>query len=590
MNSNIKVTLTCAVLMLIQLAGYAKTVEVATAQKLAINFYYDKTSPDVTTNIRDLVISDVYTKMAGNTPVYYVFTINGNGFIIVTADDNLFPVLGFSTESSFNYSELPPALNEWLENCSRQILRNSGKTIINPGIHKVWEYYLTINPSSLRKKDHELRVTPLVTTRWNQDDPYNELCPEAINGPGGHAYAGCVATAMAQIMRYYQYPDHGTGSHAIDDPRFLDPPHADFGNTTYNWSNMPNYITSSNLDIARLMYQCGVAVDMYYNFDGSSAFSSFVPTAMRVFFNYAVRIKYIERPDYTDKQWDSILVDNLELGKPVLYSGSDANGNNGHAWVCDGVIDSSFYHFNWGWGGYSNGYYYTDDLSPGAYDFTAIQRAVINIAPYYYQYCDSEKTYSDSSGTFGDGSEFSLYWNNTDCSWLINAPNDTDVVSLYFNSFSTEAGKDVLTVYDGPDNLSPVIGTYSGHSLPPMMTSTGQSIYIEFRTDSVNQDNGWEVTYATSVTGINNSKVSELVEVFPNPARETLTLVLNNLKRKRATVTLTSALGTSLFTEIIDGRESITTKSIDISSVKAGLYILRIYMDDIIIMKKVLIE
>ncbi|MGC9336786.1 MAG: C10 family peptidase, partial [Candidatus Cloacimonadia bacterium] len=183
------------------------------------------------------------------------------------------------------------------------------------------------------------------------------------------------AVAMAQIMRYHKYPEHGTGSSS-----YYYGPYgwisADFGNATYNWDNMPNYLTDYNDDVALIGFHCGVSVEMMYGPEGSGAYSSDVPYALINYFNYASSVSYEERWYYSDTQWENLLQTELSAKRPVYYSGSGSSG--GHAFVCDGY-NGSYFHFNWGWGGLYNGYFYLSALNPGTHDFNSWQAAVVGI-------------------------------------------------------------------------------------------------------------------------------------------------------------------------------------------------------------------
>jgi hypothetical protein len=570
-----------------------KGIDSTTAKKASIKFYYKEINKLKPVNLKDIIISKSYTIKSHDIPVLYVFNIQKGGFVIMACDDNVYPIIGFSFEGNYQEENQPPAYVEWIDNIGKQIkyslISNFEK---NTKIEEIWNYLLSDNYPEHKESEINKNVNPLLTTIWDQGVYYNDSCPVYPNGPGGHAVTGCIATAMAQIMNYYKYPEHGQGSLTIDDPRFVPTLSADFAKTTYNWSNLPNHLTSSNPDVARLMYHCGISVNMYYGIE-SSSFSSWVPNALVKYFNYHPMARYISRDDFSIKQWDSLLIDNLDAGKPILYSGNNQYGNGGHAWVCDGYLNSRYFHFNWGWSGSNNGYFYVDTIHvihAGGYDFSYQHSAVINIAPYFYPYCSEHKVYTDSTGSFGDGSQLNAYWNNTNCSWLISLTDTTYKIAIQFNSFSTEADKDILTIYDGDNNLSPLLASLSGHNIPPSIVSPGHKMFLQFNTDSVNQDVGWNLSYYSTLTGINTPGILNNICVFPNPAKDYFNVLIENMSQKKISMTLNSIIGIKLFSEKFTGNKNRWEKKINLTGLPKGIYILSIIIDKEIIYRKIIIN
>lgn len=185
------------------------------------------------------------------------------------------------------------------------------------------------------------------------------MCPTI----GGKAtYSGCVATAMAQLMYYHRWPETGTGSHsyAIADKGLS--LSADFGSTTYRWDDMlpayetGKYTVSQAAAVATLMYHCGVSVDMNYGVEGSSASDQNLPGALMSYFGYDKGMTLEYRMFYTDEEWEDMVYGELDAGRPLYYSGA-TDRNEAHAFICDGYDGAGLYHFNWGWGGYCDGYF-----------------------------------------------------------------------------------------------------------------------------------------------------------------------------------------------------------------------------------------
>ncbi len=305
-------------------------------------------------------------------PAFYIVRFQPRGFVLIAAEEQSQPILGYSFENPFPEGTPPDDVKWFLDNYSRciQEIRD----------HPQWE----IDPAwaQIRRGDfsayHPTRdVTPLCATTWDQGWPYNSLCPFDAAGPGGHVYAGCVATAMGQVMKKWNHPINGNGSHSYTAIGYgLQT--ADFGATTYNWAGMPNYITSVNTPIATLLYHCGVAVEMDYAPDGSGANIYDARDALVNYFRFnpAAAVEWAE--DYSATTWASMLRADLDLGRPILYGGQ---GTGGHAFVLDGYQGTNYFHFNWGWSGAYNDYYYLNNLNPGGENFSQSQTAILNTYP-----------------------------------------------------------------------------------------------------------------------------------------------------------------------------------------------------------------
>jgi hypothetical protein len=543
---------------------YSSPVGKGKALLFAKNFYYVNSVSDVS---KESLTSEFVTeKSYKNTLCFYIVKFAKKGYVIVSADDAFFPVIGFSEEDNFSLDSMPPEMAWWLEMRAKEMIAsNKFNTSSDATIQKVWDSFE--NANALSKAPKTTEVLPLLTSKWDQGLNYNFHCPEAYGGPGGKSYAGCVATAMSQIMYYYKYPQHGQSSHSYYDPYYVSVS-ADFANTTYDWASMSNSInTNSKEAISTLMFQCGVAVDMRYSPTGSSAYSEFVKDAMTTYFNYSIRSKYLEKDPYSNADWDQLLMDNLDNAQPLLYSGSGAEG--GHAFVCDGYKDSCFFHFNWGWSGSGNGYFYTSSLNSGNGDFSSYQSALFNIAPYDYPYCHNQKTHTKNASSIGDGSGYSYYWNNSDCDWLI-APENSNKIVLQFVSFDTESGHDIVTIYDGTDATAPILGQFSGSNIPPTITSSGNAVYITFITDSANQHQGWQLNYSSLTTGIEETAGQNVFSVFPNPAENILNVQLTQALQEDATIEFYNLLGEKIRTEMLSKNKS--TKNINLSDVPEGVY------------------
>ena len=363
-------------LALLSQAVWAKFVPQQDAAKLAVSFYRLNNSMGVT---NPLLLTQT-VRYWENAPSIYLFRFVSGGFVLVAADDASIPVLGYSFENDMPLVNDNPATKEWLDDYSRQISFIISHHLDNTETAKQWSGIMSgkaLALSPLQTQD----VTPLLSTLWDQGCFYNALCPVATGAQCGHVWTGCVATAMSQIMKYHNFPPQGVGQHSYTDPVY-GPQSANFGNTTYNWSSMPNSVGSSNTAVATLMYHNGVSVEMQYGVSGSGAFSESVPGALQNYFNYSPEIDMKYKDTYPNvEDFKTLLRADLNAGLPIYYSGS--NPTEGHAWVCDGYrMSDGMFHFNWGWSGSSNGYYAIGNLNPGGTTFNLNNSVVLHIKPY----------------------------------------------------------------------------------------------------------------------------------------------------------------------------------------------------------------
>jgi hypothetical protein len=379
---------------------FAKDVDKDYAMQVAKNFYLQNTQGEVS----DVTLNLVYEckanqnvgRVSDGSPIYYVFNVGNNqGFVIVTGDDLVQPVIGYSTESAYTLNNLPPQLSKWMEDVKKEVLyvkENVNETTEN--ITEQWHnYYYNIAPSSERGAN---AVNPLLAVKWNQAPNENGLCPYD-NQYNDRTVTGCVATAMAQIMKYWAYPAQGTGFHSYNSQSY-GTLSANFGNTTYNWANMPNVLNSPNNDVATIMFHCGVAVEMSYGVSQTGGSGAYVAAALspiqhcaeyayKTYFGYdPATVTGAVRQNYTETNWINLLKGELDASRPIQYAGSGNGG--GHTWVCDGYDNNNFMHMNWGWGGNSDGYFSVNNLDPsslgaggGTGGFNGSQHAVIGIKP-----------------------------------------------------------------------------------------------------------------------------------------------------------------------------------------------------------------
>lgn len=227
------------------------------------------------------------------------------------------------------------------------------------------------------------QVSPLLNTAWDQTCYYNDSCPpDPVAPPNlcGKVWVGCVATAMGQLMHYHSWPLQGQGSNSYFSI-YYGQQTADFGATTYDWALMPNVLNQASPEVARLLYHCGVSVNMNYHLLGSGALTSSAGNALKTYFGYDSSLALHFASTYTPSAWIDLLKNELDSARPVIYRAEQSGGGAGHAWVMDGYDGAGLFHSNWGWGGYYNGYYNLNALHPNLNNFNQNQGALIGIRP-----------------------------------------------------------------------------------------------------------------------------------------------------------------------------------------------------------------
>ncbi len=320
---------------------------------------------------------------------FYVFAAPEGGFIFVSGDDCVQPVLGYSVENRFNMKNMPQHVLSFLKGYEKEIKWYKSQQANAGEATGALRQGNGVQPSEWRGLLDDVApqpplttsVSPLLTTTWNQRPLYNNLCPSDTNG---QAVTGCVATATAQVMKYHNHPAQGYDSHTYTSSRTINGttftyPNltVNFGTTTYQWSQMPDDLTSTSTTaqinaVATLMYHIGVADEMRYSPYASGANNSYGGSinsnrassqeSLARYFKYCPDMAAVDRETYSHDHYVSILRGELDQQRPILYSGSDSTG--GHSFVIDGYNNSGFFHVNWGWGSYCDGYYTIGGLEP----------------------------------------------------------------------------------------------------------------------------------------------------------------------------------------------------------------------------------
>ena len=362
----------------------AKSVDETTACTVASHFYAAKFNhaPESSTPTIAYTASSLRGEN-GSGPSFYVVNFDAEGFVIVAGDDRVQPILAFSDEGAFVAENIPAHIQFFLDGYTEEIQYIvDNQQYADKAVLQQWEALLSC--AVTEQKDRDVVVAPLLgDVAWNQTMYYNDLCPADTTGNpayGGHAAVGCGAIVMGQIMRYWQFPTTGNGSHSYNSNNY-GTLSANFGATTYQYENMPDRLNAANhpdscvLAVATLLYHCGVAVNMNYGPSASVCNSNKIVSALPTYFRYPATVRYIERGSLSLAVWLSYLKGELDEGAPFMYGGSGNYG--GHVWTCDGYRDDDYFHFNWGWGGQQNGYFALTNCS--SYGFNSNHAIIIGI-------------------------------------------------------------------------------------------------------------------------------------------------------------------------------------------------------------------
>ncbi len=304
---------------------------------------------------------------------YYIFNVGNNGgFVIVSGDDRTNPILGFSDEGAFDPNNVPANMQSWLKGYEEQIKAldsmsdSEAKTLLAA-------------PKLRATVDTRNSIAPMISTKWDQATPYWNECPQFMNSDDeadGYelAYTGCVATAMSQIMKFYEYPaqtsqvipaysfTYSDGNYNYSTVQMEELPI-----TTFDWAHMKDSYTGAEDEVyttavAHLMLYVGCSIKSQYGVSATGAYTDDIPKGFAQF-GYGSKLAY--RNDYTQDVWEGMVYDELAAGRPMIYNGTAGSGG-GHSFICDGYEYGNYYHINWGWGGMGNGYFQLAVLNPRA--------------------------------------------------------------------------------------------------------------------------------------------------------------------------------------------------------------------------------
>lgn len=372
-------------------------------------------------------IIDNEVKLMKDTDQFAIYGAKGSGFIVVSRSNTFPAIIGESTHD-FDSANIAPGFKWWMENISKSLAyrdaNNMGRTAISVST----------------------TIYPFITTKWNQDTPYNLLCPKV--GSLTHGYTGCVATAMSQILKYYNYPSTSKGSGGYSTVVGNDTiVRLATINTTYKWNNMSNTYTNNsattpaNIAVAELMRDAGYGANMEYGTDGSAATNIDATKAFANNFTYnPYSLKYLMKDLYTDDEWAQIIYNEIKQLRPILYGGSTKT-KEGHAFVFDGINTEGNVDVNWGWGGACDGWYDIFDLTPSGLGDE------FNSGTTFSENNDMILGFDPTSTA--SGSDFSIWATDNNCEFTKTADNKLNLtMTAFYNvSYKSFTG-DVAVIYE----------------------------------------------------------------------------------------------------------------------------------------------
>ena len=372
-------------------------------------------------------IIDNEVKLMKDTDQFAIYGAKGSGFIVVSRSNTFPAIIGESTHD-FDSANIAPGFKWWMENISKSLAyrdaNNMGRTSISVST----------------------TIYPFIITKWNQDTPYNLLCPKV--GSLTHGYTGCVATAMSQILKYYNYPSTSKGSGGYSTVVGNDTiVRLATINTTYKWNNMSNTYTNNsattpaNIAVAELMRDAGYGANMEYGTTGSAATNIDATKAFANNFTYnPYSLKYLMKDLYTDDEWAQIIYNEIKQLRPILYGGSTKT-KEGHAFVFDGINTEGNVDVNWGWGGACDGWYDIFDLTPSGLGDE------FNSGTTFSENNDMILGFDPTSTA--SGSDFSIWATDNNCEFTKTADNKLNLtMTAFYNvSYKSFTG-DVAVIYE----------------------------------------------------------------------------------------------------------------------------------------------
>jgi hypothetical protein len=514
---------------------FAKNIPLNKAENVAVNWVNEKANLFYSKQN----ISSVRYITNGNDTLFYLFEFSPKGYIVVSYDDCAIPVVMYNYND--NYSEnMPPAVQEYFDVKKKELLLAKASNLqSSSSIKQLWDTY-SEELYFFKRKTVTEKVGPLISVKWGQGYPYNKFCPITdTSGVPQRTYAGCVALAFAQVIKFHNWPICGEGSFEYVYYPF-GTISANFGETFYEWNKMIDqiyewYSDEKNIDaIAKLIFHCGVAVKMEYGPGGSGAETTDIRDALVKYFRYSDDAVILYKNDkansipYSDEEWQSILKNELINGRPFVYRGNNVWGYRGHAFVIHG-FEENYFEVNFGWSGGSDGFYYLGNIAiSDDYNFSYDNVAIINIIPetgfgnISFSSTEEEKPLS-----------FDLLWEH-----------DYDFEKQHYTvELSLKPDMDNITKsFISEENIVHIHGLLAGNRY------YGRILFVS-------KDGGKEYspifTFATQ-----RPEVYSLLQNYPNPFNPKTTIRFSLRESSKVKLTIYSALGQHVATLVDNFLES----------------------------------
>lgn len=489
----------------------------------------------------------VETVSQEGVPMYYIVRFEKGGWALISAEDTVDPLLGYSFDSEYVSDGQPAWVQSWLKDYTDQI-KLARKS---PALQRHYRW-----AGDVVTRASEDRIEPLVPVKWNQGVPYNAYCPAATGGPGGRAYVGCVAVAMGQALSVIRYPLRGTGTKSYYSNQAGTVLSVNFDNEPdYDWDAILS--GANNYDeVARLLYHCGVLIDMEYSAEGSGAITDNIPGYFKTYYGFPETCVCYSRDTYPggDAAWHTLMQSELKRGRCVIYAGNEGN-KVGHCFNLDGWDGFEQYHINWGWGGQNNGYYTLNNLGDdiqGSYPDN--HRAVVGVAPlsetpYDIRLSTTRVAIGTPAGT--PVADVTVYSDMVDAQYTFELKGQQ-----LFGGGYAEASYEVR---DGKLYTTKLIEDKAIHKtvyIKAINASSGNSYEKKF-----------DLQLYTSGSGI-DEVLAEGVKLYPVPADDVLNLETPEAEGRYVVYSVAG-------TQLLRGQVSDTLTTIDVSGLSRGSYMLQ---------------
>ncbi|MCQ2286360.1 MAG: thiol protease/hemagglutinin PrtT [Bacteroidales bacterium] len=584
--------------LLFSLAIWANPIDTTLAHQVALNFWRQNLMQNGSTHEPNVPLLQLVPTTYQN--IFIFNNASENGWLIVSGDNCAHPILGFSLEGNWKSNEMPSTIKSWIQGYDDEIQSVSAQNLI-PDEQIAREWNTLANGIWEKPQKNVQAIEPLLSTTWGQEDGYNDYCPYNYliftRTP-----TGCVATAMAQVMKYWEWPVTGTGSHTYHCD-FYGSQTANFGNSIYEWTAMP--YNKGSESVALLMYHCGVSIDMDYGYEGSAASTSEVPKSMKDYFRYSSDMYYAKKSQYTNSSWEKLLIDNLESYCPIIYRGTSSSG--GHAFVCDGykkVSSSNYFHFNFGWNGSGNTYCLLSSVTPSgsSSNFSTDQAGIFSCYPdlnYWggysmgmYDQLESSASNVQCYENFWVKAAIANYGSNNYSSgkWAI-AAFDYDTGN-FVEWLQFHANASLQSNYYTTQTFSPIHLTHTGQFYLIIYYYNAEADAYYPIMPTPDYGNGIVITCTGNCphVGIDNDEANEGIDIhschiFPNPTSDFIQVVLNPGYQYTALQVINEQ------GQIVKTQKIVSTNTkIDLEGFSSGTYSIRLLSPGESITRKVIIN